>query len=210
MNGKWASISVVLLVAGLGGCASMSGDECATSDWSAVGYEDGSRGYTSEQFGNRRKACAKHGITADFQAYQHGREQGLVEYCQPSRGYNLGASGARYNGVCAVDLEPEFLDAYRSGYQLHSLRSNVNAASAQIYTKESELESIKKEIRYKEAALISAETTTEDRILYLVDLKDLSERTGQLEEEIQNLIADRARHEQELYHYEQTVAAYGY
>lgn len=210
MNGKWANISIVLLAAGFGGCASMSGDECATSDWSAIGYEDGSRGYTSEQFGNRRKACAKHGITANFQAYQDGRDQGLVEYCQPGRGYNLGASGARYNGVCAVDLEPEFLDAYRVGYQLHTLRANVNGASAQIRTKERELDNIKKEIRFREAALISAETTTEDRILYLADLKDLSERTGQLEEEIQNLTADRARYDQELQHYEQNVAAYGY
>ena len=45
-----------LLAIGLGGCATMSGDECATSDWTAIGYEDGSRGYTTERFGKHSKA----------------------------------------------------------------------------------------------------------------------------------------------------------
>lgn len=210
MNRKLANIALSLVIIGLSGCASMSGDECATSNWSAVGYEDGSRGYTSERFGNHRKACAKHGITADFGAYQQGRTQGLVEFCQPNRGFNLGASGGHYNGVCAVDQEPEFLDAYRVGQQLYTLRSSVNNAGSQIYNKEHELEDIEKAVRNKEALLISAETTTEDRVILLADLKRLSERTGELEAEIDMLIADRARHEQELQHYEQTVAAYGY
>ena len=124
MNNQWARIPVVLLVASLSGCASMSSDECTNSNWRAVGYEDGSRGYTSDRFSNHRKACAKHGVTADFQAYQDGRNQGLVEFCQPGRGFNVGASGGRYNGVCAADLEPRFLEAYRIGYQLYSLRAN--------------------------------------------------------------------------------------
>lgn len=188
----------------------MSSDECVNSDWSAVGYEDGSRGYTSERFGNHRKACAKHGITADFAAYQQGRTQGLVEFCQPSRGFNLGASGGQYHGVCAVNQEAEFLDAYRVGHQLYTLRSNVNSAAALIYNKEHELDEIEVSIRNKEALLISSETSTQDRVLLLADLKRLSERTGELEVEIEMLIADRARYEQELQHYEQTVVAYGY
>jgi hypothetical protein len=188
----------------------MSGDECAVSDWTAVGYEDGSRGYTSDRFGNYRKACAKHGVTPDFQAYQQGRTDGLVEFCQPSRGYNLGVSGSRYNGVCAVNLEPDFLDAYRAGQQLYTLRSNVNSANSQIYSKEQELEDIERSVIGKTALLIAAETTTEDRVLLLADLKRMSERSGELEVEIELLIADRARFEQDLRNYEQTVAAYAY
>ena len=172
----------------------MSGDECATSDWSAVGYEDGSRGYTTERFSSHRKACAKHGITPDFGAYQTGRTGGLVEFCQPTRGFNLGASGGRYNGVCSVEQEEMFLDAYRVGQQLYTLRSNVNNANSQIYNKERELENIEVSVGNKEALLIGAETTTEDRVLLLADLKRLSERTGELEAKIERLIADRARY----------------
>ncbi len=205
--------TIVMLAMGmivLSGCASMSGDECATSDWTAVGYEDGSRGYTSDRFGNHRKACAKHGVTPDFQAYQQGRSDGLVEFCQPSRGYNLGASGSRYNGVCSAGSEADFLDAYRAGKQLYTLRSNVNSASSQIYSNEQELEDIERSVISKTALLIAADTLTEDRVLLLADLKRMSERTGELEAEIEQLIADRARFEQDLQHYEQTVAALGY
>ena len=70
MNRNWMNIASVLVVAALSGCASMSSEECANSDWHSIGYEDGSRGYTTEKFSGRRKACAKHGVTADFQAYQ--------------------------------------------------------------------------------------------------------------------------------------------
>jgi len=210
MNKLTGNLILGLGIIVLSGCASMSGDECATSDWMAVGYEDGSRGYTSERFGNHRKACAKHGITPDFQAYQQGRTDGLVEFCQPSRGYNLGASGGRYNGVCATNSEDDFLDAYRVGQQLYTLRSNVSSASSQIYANESELEDIEQSVISKTALLIAAETTTENRVLLLADLKRLSERTGELEAEIEVLIVDRARFEQDLQHYEQTVAAYGY
>jgi uncharacterized small protein (DUF1192 family) len=46
--------------------------------------------------------------------------------------------------------------------------------------------------------------------MLLADLEDLSERTGELEAEIEQLVADKARHEYELRDYEQTVAAYDY
>ncbi|MBT8099167.1 MAG: DUF2799 domain-containing protein [Gammaproteobacteria bacterium] len=202
--------SLIVAVAMLSGCATMSSEECALSDWRAIGFEDGSRGYSSQQFGEHRKACAKHGISADFSAYSQGREQGLREFCQPGRGFNLGERGGSYGGVCSADLEPEFLDAYRAGHQLYTLRSNVNAANSAIYNKERELDSVRAHIRSAEAALIAEETTTEERVLLLVDLKDLSERVGELEAEIDILIAERARHEQELHYYEQTVAAYSY
>jgi len=210
MDRRIAGLVLMLLVAGLGGCASMSSEECMSSDWSAVGYEDGARGFTSDQFGNHRKACAKHGVTADFAAYQQGRNAGLVEFCQPGRGFSYGAAGGRYNGVCAADLEPEFLDGYRAGQQLYALRANLNSANSQIYAHEQEIDQIAVTVRNKEALLISPETTTEDRILLLADLKQLSERRGELEAEIEVLVADRARLESELRHYEQTVAALGY
>lgn len=210
MNGMCRNIGVVMLAGILSACATMSSDECANSDWVAVGYEDGSRGYTTDRFSARRKACAKHGYTADFQAYQSGRADGLVEFCQPSRGYNLGASGGRYNGVCDVAMEEEFLDAYRVGRHLYELQENVNSANSRIYSKEGELEHNKVLIKEAEAKLISDKTTTEERIRLLAEVKELSERTGELEAEIQELIADRARYRHELEDYQATIATYGY
>lgn len=210
MSRIWKVVGAVAATLVMSGCATMSNEECLATDWTAVGYEDGARGYTTERFSKHRQACAKHGVTADFSAYQLGRDEGLVEYCQPGRGFNVGVDGGRYYGVCNVQLERDFLDAYNAGYHLFTLRSNVNRANASISSKERELESIEDEIRQKEAALIEKETPTEERILLLADLKKLSERTGELEEEIRALYEERAYHQVELDNYRVTVADYGY
>ena len=210
MGGKWKMSFIAIFVMGLSGCASMNADECASSDWFAIGHEDGSRGYTSDRLGNYRKACAKHGVSPDFQAYQSGRDQGLIEFCQPGRGFNYGVNGGQYRGVCSAEMEVGFLEAYRAGQRLHTLRAYVSTANSQIYNKENELDLAEKRATATGLALVSGETTTEGRVLLLVELKDLSEQIGQLESEIKSLIVDRARYEQDLQHYEQTVAAYGY
>jgi hypothetical protein len=209
MKLRIAGASLVALLV-LNGCASMNADECAMSEWHTIGFEDGSRGYTAERLGDHRKACARHGVSPDLRAYQAGRDEGLQQFCQPARGFGLGENGGRYNGVCAGHLEPPFLDAYRSGYHLYNLRSNVSSATHQIDARKRELDDIKEKIRSKEAALIDKDTATEERVLLLADLKDLSERTGQLESEIYQLIDDRARHEEQLASYQAALADSGY
>ncbi len=210
MNSKFSLLLLIVVIAGLGGCASMSGDECMTSDWSAIGYEDGARGYTIDHLSKHRKACAKHGVTPDFSAYQSGRDQGLVEYCQPGRGFNVGVNGGSYNGVCNINQEAGFLDAYNAGYHLYSLRSRVNRATSSINYKERELDEIEKDAALNAAALISNDTTQEQRIVLLVELKNLAERTGTLEAEIKELHDVRARAQVELDHYQVVVADLGY
>ena len=210
MSRTWNVIWVLLVVAGLHGCASMSGDECVTSDWAAIGYEDGARGYTSDRLSQHRKACAKHGVTPDFAAYQNGREQGLVEYCQPGRGFQVGSNGGSYNGVCNANQEGDFLDAYNAGRQLHILQSNVNRASSGIKARQNELERIDEKILEKEAELINGDTTTERRVILLAELKNLSERIGELESEIEELYQQRARYQVELEQYQVALIDYGY
>ncbi len=210
MNIRMAGVLSIISLLGLSGCATMSADECAMSDWHTIGFEDGARGYTAEQLGKRRKACAKHGVALDFEAYQAGREQGLRQYCKPSRGFSLGSSGARYHGVCPGYMEVDFVDAYNSGHQLYSLRSRVNSATQQINAKEHQLDNARVRIRSAEAALISADTAIEDRVLLLADLKELSERTGQLDAEIAELIEERAISEQQLAAYQAVIADAGF
>ena len=210
MNSRLLVFPVALMILGLSGCASMSADECLMSDWSAIGYEDGARGYTTDRFSQHRKACAKHGVAADFEAYKRGREDGLLEFCQPTRGYTFGVNGGRYNGVCSADVEPEFVQAYNAGYHLYSLRAAVGGATSAINTKQAELKYAEDRIVDVGVELISEETTTKERVDLLAEMKKLSERTGELESEIEFLIAEKARAEQELQLYEQTLVAQGY
>ena len=210
MNIRLAGLFSVVALLGLSGCASMSADECAMSDWRTIGYEDGAMGYSADRLGNHRKACAKHGVAPDFEAYQSGRSEGLRQFCQPSRGFNLGASGGRYNGVCPSDIEPEFVDAFNTGHKLHTLQANVNQANYQINAREDELDRNKARIRQIESDLISSETSAEDRILLLVDLKEAAERTGEIEAEIVNLVEERAVYQQQLDQYEAMIADTNY
>ena len=210
MKSKLAGIIVIAALLGLSGCATMNADECAMSDWRTIGFEDGSMGYTADRLGNHRKACAKHGVAPNFEAYQTGWREGVRQFCQPARGFNLGASGGRYNGVCPGDLEPAFVDAFNTGHKLHNLRSQVNSANYQINAREAELERTKDRIRQIESDLISSETSAEDRVLLLVDLKEESERIGQIEAEIVELIEERALFEQQLAQYEAMIADTNY
>lgn len=210
MNRSLLGLLLVASLAGLSGCGSMSADECLTVDWETIGFEDGSRGYTADRLGSHRKACAKHGVTADLGAYQRGHAQGLESFCQPGRGFSYGANGGRYNGVCPGHLEPEFVEAYNAGAKLYDLRSSLNAANSLIYSKESELDAAERRIIMAQAELISDDTTSEQRVQLLIELKELSERIGELETEIKQLVADRARIEQELQGYESSITAYRY
>lgn len=210
MNSRLAVVFSIAVMLGVSGCASMSADECAMSDWRTIGFEDGAQGYTAVRLGDHRKSCAKHGVAPDFEAYQSGRNEGLRQYCQPSRGFNVGASGGRYNGVCPGDMEPDFVDAFNAGHQLHNLRASVSSTNYQIAAKRTELELADKRILEAELGLIARETTTQDRILLLAELKDLSERTGQLEAQIVELIEERVVYEQQLAAYEEMIANVNY
>lgn len=213
MESRTSSRRVIFtLVLGLSmsGCASMSADECVTGDWHTIGFEDGARGYTAARLGDHRKACAEHGVAPDFNAYRAGHAEGLRDYCRPARGFRLGTSGGSYQGVCAADLEPAFLDAYNSGYQLYNLRSRVDSVNHEIGARENELEQTRDRIREAESALIGRETPVEERVLLLADLKELSERTGELQAEIDLLHEERAHHEAALASYEAALASVNY
>lgn len=210
MNLRPAGIVIILSLLGLSGCATMSADECVMSDWHTIGFEDGANGYTADALGNRRKSCAKHGVAPEFEAYQAGREEGLKQYCQPSRGFSLGASGAGYNGVCPGYMEADFVDAYNSGNKLYTLQTSVTQATSQIAAKERELNTASQQMRTAEARLIATDTTVQDRVMVVAELKDLSEHTGELEAEIDQLIAKRAKSEQRLAKYQSVVAGAGF
>ncbi len=194
----------------MSGCAVMSEEECVTGDWHAIGFEDGANGRTMNRLSRYREACAKHGITADAAAYRAGRDEGLYDYCQPGRGYRVGLSGQSYNGVCHAELERDFVSAHRIGYQLYTLRSEVSRVEYLLYENEDELEDIEHEIGIRDGLLISDDTTREERIVLLAELKELSEDKGEIELQIKQLIDERARRQYDVTLYEQEVAEYGY
>jgi Protein of unknown function (DUF2799) len=191
----------------ISGCASMSASECRTVDWQTIGYEDGVAGRSGDYIGDHRKACAKYGVRPDLASYQMGREQGLHEYCQPENGFRVGAHGNDYRGVCPAAMEDAFVSAYTSGHHLYTLERRVSNATAQLDSARRELDHVEKAMAEKSVAIISGDSSADDRAQALVDTKHLAEQAGRLESDIRQLERDRARYESDLDNYRSTLSA---
>lgn len=205
LHSKWLAIGLICITAGVAGCSSMSANECMATDWRTVGYEDGVVGYSGNRIGQYRKSCAKHGVTPDLAEYQAGREQGLREFCKPMNGFRIGSRGNGYNGVCPADLDAEFVEAYQTGRQLHTLRTRVGSTAAEIDSMRAEMDSIDAALVSVAAQILDTSITNEQRAQLLVDSKHMAERKGEIKVRIPQLEDELALHRRELDDYRATL-----
>ena len=186
----------------LAGCASMSSQECAVSDWYAVGFTDGSRGFPVGQFDRYRQDCSAHGVAPDLDAYRSGRNEGLQEFCQPERAFELGSQGRNNPGVCPPALRTSFADAFQSGRYLHELRSSLNQVERRLTLKNERYLKLQSKEYEIEAQLLSVQPTMEQRLQLLLELKDLADEMHELEDEMLELEEEHAFHQERLAAYE--------
>ena len=199
-----AFAGVLLAVAG---CAGMSQQACQTSDWRSVGFDDGSVGRSESIFANYQRQCAEHGVQPNLDAYRQGHAQGVEVYCQAGNGFEVGHSGAVYQGVCPKNLEPEFLANYNSGHRLFELEAAVRNIDAQISSNNYEQERIRGELTSIAAAMISSDTKPEDRVVMVSRSAELGRRYGELTNETRSLTEERVVKDRELREYQQTLAS---
>ncbi|MDP2575552.1 DUF2799 domain-containing protein [Vibrio penaeicida] len=121
--------SLLLTVFLITGCTSMSIEECQTTHWRDLGYQQGQVGENPNIINDYAKDCSEGGINVDKEAWSQGYERGLVQYCSPRNGYQEGRNGRSYYGVC--DNEQ-----FNKNYEL----------GRQAYLKEERLSDIQKEI----------------------------------------------------------------
>lgn len=199
-------IAILAFGAALTGCAGLSEEECISMDWETIGFEDGTRGRPVQTISNYRQACGEHGVTADLDGYRAGHSQGVEVYCRPARGFDEGRRGSRYQGVCPADFEPDFLEAYNSGRQLYQLERALNQIDRQIVANKTEQDNIERRLTAIGVAMVSDETSAEERLLMVTESAQLGERYGQLTTEIEALQQDRVNRDIELRDYQQTLA----
>lgn len=198
--------TLIAVTAGLAGCAGLSEEQCLSMDWETVGFEDGARGRPVQSISNHRLACGEYGVTADLTAYRSGHTQGVEQYCRPTRGFEEGRRGSRYQGVCPADFEDEFLQAYSSGRQLYQLESALAGIERQISANHREQENIQKRLTDIGIAMVAEGTSAEERLKMVTESAQLGERYGELSTEIEVLEEQRVAGEIELNDYRQTLA----
>jgi hypothetical protein len=199
-------ILILAAVAALAGCNSMSAQECLSTDWRTVGYEDGVNGFSGDRIGRYRNACSEHGVTPDLGLYQSGREDGLREFCKPANGFRVGARGAGYSGVCPAELDQSFVDAYQSGRQLYTLRSRVGSAQSELHSMRSELDQIDRDLVTVAARIVDPTLTTEERAQLVVDTKHMAERKGEIKARIPQVEGELALYQRELEDYRASLS----
>ena len=152
MFNRFLSISILLLLAS---CATLSPEQCKNADWRQIGYADGTGGLPASRIQDHASACAKAGAKPDMEAYLSGRMEGLVSYCQPENGFDVGRRGAADNaGDCPPHVRAAFLQNYRQGREINALESQINSLRSamdnerrEMRRREDRIEDIRKELR---------------------------------------------------------------
>jgi hypothetical protein len=201
------AMTVPAVLLALAGCGGMSQQACLTSDWRTVGFEDGSLGRSEATIASYRKQCAEHGVQPSLDAYREGHAAGVEVYCKAGNGFEVGRSGASYQGVCPQNLEPEFLANYNSGHRLYELEAAVRNIDAQIASNNYEQERIRAELTSIAAAMVASDTKAEDRVLMVSHSAELGRRYGELTNSTRSLTQDRVFKDRELREFQQTLAA---
>lgn len=170
--------------AALSACATMSESECASADWRTIGFVDGADGQTLEKLADRREACADHGVTADAQAYRLGREDGLSSYCRASSGFDAGARGDTYRGVCPRELEEAFLIGYEDGRSLYEARQEVSRIENRISELERERDRLWDDMQRLEDEIETGTLSSDERRRNRQEIREISRERGQIDGEI--------------------------
>ncbi|MBK7656368.1 MAG: DUF2799 domain-containing protein [Betaproteobacteria bacterium] len=114
----------VMLLA-MGGCTTMSVEECKVARWGEVGLRDGLAGQPLSKLDDLSKDCAEAKVTVDTNAYLQGRDQGLITYCRPSNAVKLGLEGKYYQGACPASIDADFRRRYGVGREVYDSREQV-------------------------------------------------------------------------------------
>ncbi len=123
----------------LGGCATMTADECKVANWSDVGLRDGLEGAALSRLDYRVKDCAEAKVAVDTPRYLQGRDQGLLQFCHLEKAVPLGLKGGNYEGVCPVGIDAEFRRRFRLGRDVYDARQAVRTLEGNINTAEERL-----------------------------------------------------------------------
>lgn len=130
-----------LLVLLSAGCATIPEEQCVSMDWYRLGLEDGRVGFPPARLARHRQACAGVGVLPDAAAWEAGRAEGLVQYCELPNAIVNGLARNAYEGVCN---DAQFARAYDAARGLGDARFEIERVDSELGWRERELATNKK------------------------------------------------------------------
>ena len=153
---RLAILAPLALAVLLGGCATLSEEECIAGNWQEIGQRDGQNGRTADFIAQHAKACEKAGVVPDRAQWERGRQAGLTAYCTPQKVYQEGRSGRSLSPVCPAASLPALQAAHAKGAEYHRIGLDIS--------------SLESEARSLERALV-AEKDASRRLTLMLDVQ---------------------------------------
>lgn len=166
----------------LGGCATLSKDECRTANWYDIGAADGRNGELAGRIEKHRKACAEYNVLPREHEYFAGREAGLRDYCQLRNAFRTGLDGNKYKGVCPPEIDRTYRRYNDAAYEIYRLRKEIESVEDRIYDRERLLDD-------KEETKL----TRDERRRIRDEIRDLDRRRDRLRDDLRRADLDLDR-----------------
>ena len=184
--------AVLVAIAALQSCTTLSEEDCLTLDWAVLGETDGQLGRPLSDLNRYRRDCAKYDVVPDTQAYTEGRQRGLAVFCTEDNGYREGRNGASGRLVCPAALEPGFRRGYELGRAVYATVTELRASNESIVSARTEIEHLEAEIEDREESTHADGIEDNEKQALLDEIDDMERRIDQLERDIGILIATLA------------------
>lgn len=123
------------------GCATIPEDQCAGMDWYRLGVDDGRAGFPPARLARHREACAGVGVVPDVAAWEAGRAEGVVQYCELPNAITNGLARNAYAGVCD---DARFARTYDAARRLGDARFEIERIDGELAWRERDLATDKK------------------------------------------------------------------
>jgi len=124
-------LGLTALLAVLGGCASLSEEECQILNWEAEGRNAGEYGGGPTSYSRLASQCSKFSVVPDYDAFERGRPQGLVRFCTPDGAYVAGLAGRGSTTQCGGG-DPNITLIHQTAFNYTRAREDVSRARSDL------------------------------------------------------------------------------
>lgn len=133
-----------------------------------------------------------------YPSFADGYHEGLSRYCTYESGYDQGVRGQGANRNCADADYPEYSQGLVSGQAKYEVIRAVESLRDELVALEQDLQRQDDFIADSEAVIVSTESTADDRVKALLDIKNHREERKRIKRDYRRVEAELAEMELQL------------